>query len=373
VAANGNDKCANSGSSATDVDNTIPAHLVRLSPFFMDQTEVTNAQYRQCVDDMVCPPPGDCIPGAPFASLAYGCRYEQPEHDDLPVVAVTWDAARRYCAYVGKRLPSEAQWERAAVGPRPLGEPARQFPWGDDRVAEGRAHAVEGGTCSSVLEDGPRAVHGVDRVDGRSAEGIYDLVGNVREWTLDDHDPEVFCLPGPRNPDEWRPRLPNDCGGTPECVRTEDAPVSGLPRQDPVVDRGGALKVVRGGAFCSTTLARMPHDCDLNARARMGLDKDFKTTDLPSQAMFLAGLLNEAQVTGFRCVRLQADPEPPRRGKACETLDTTPRAYTPPTSGRSSSGESSSAGGGSSSGVAPTSQAAPSSGSSSSRGSSSSG
>ncbi len=334
---NGVALCANS--FGKDGDRTVPEHLVELAPYVMDQTEVSNLQYRECVDRGVCKPPMDCVPFAPFvgalSKLAAwgGCRYELREFDDLPVVAVSWDNARAYCQWRGKDLPTEAQWERAAVGPRPNATAARKFAWGDETNLTDRAGVVAEDRCDGSLRDRPWPVRDSARVDGHSAEGIYDLTGNVREWTLDDFDPSFFCQDtAPNGP--VRPDRPNDCGGTmrQDCVRNAtNAPLAPATVNNPVRTGTSPRKVVRGGALCSTNASQVQHDCDLHTRSRVGVHKNFETPDVPTAppgANRLAGVLNDAQLTGFRCAR--ATSTPPADRQLCPTLEIRRRTYVPP-------------------------------------------
>ncbi|MBN1248548.1 MAG: formylglycine-generating enzyme family protein, partial [Anaerolineae bacterium] len=94
-----------------------PAHAVALDAYWIDQTEVTVAQYRMCVDA------GVCDATAPVMERQ-GPMDQQP---DFPVTTVFWNQAAAYCHHVGGRLPTEAEWEYAARGPKGL-----RFPWGDD-------------------------------------------------------------------------------------------------------------------------------------------------------------------------------------------------------------------------------------------------
>lgn len=352
---NGSDLCANSPSA--DDDRAIPEHMVQLTPFYMDQTEVTNIQYRECVDEGECALPLDCVPGAPFVGVMSrltpmaGCRFEIREYDDLPVVAVSWEDARAYCKWQGKDLPTEAQWERAAVGPRPAGQPARKFAWGDETDVTTRGGVVAETRCDPPLQDRPFSVRVDTRRNGQSAEGIYDLTGNVREWVLDDFVPSYYC-DGPQSQSTpLRPDRFNDCSGTliHACERSANAPTMGTV-PNPMASGESGLKVVRGGGFCSTNISEVQHNCDLHTRHRAGMDADFITDQIPFPANLpgarrYAGVTNEAQVTGFRCVRNEA---PPSLEDVCDTLPVQPTVYVP-NPGGSSSSSSSSGGGGSSS------------------------
>ena len=85
-----------------------PQHTVYLDGYWIDQTQVTNAQYRRCVDNQVCEAPSSCGWGEE--------TYDEESKADHPVVCVTWGEARTYCEWSGGSLPTEAQWEKAAQG-----------------------------------------------------------------------------------------------------------------------------------------------------------------------------------------------------------------------------------------------------------------
>lgn len=140
-----------------------------LESFELATTETTNAQYQACVASGVCPP-GD---GA-----------ADPERGRYPVAAVSWEEARRYCAWVGGRLPSEAEWQRAAADGN---NPAGRFPWGngDPVCAAGAAGGAQFAACAG--ETGERASVPVGSFAPNS-RGFFDLAGNVWEWTADVHE-----------------------------------------------------------------------------------------------------------------------------------------------------------------------------------------
>jgi hypothetical protein len=94
-----------------------PVHVVLLDSFWIDRTEVTNSQFRQCVQDDVCSAPTECDKGEP--------TYPEGDKANHPVVCVNWESAKRYCEWVGGRLPTEAEWEYVARG-----TDGRRYPWG---------------------------------------------------------------------------------------------------------------------------------------------------------------------------------------------------------------------------------------------------
>ncbi len=152
--------------------NEGPVRLVTLRGFFLDRTEVTVDAYRACVTKGACPEPLQHSP-----DCTYGRR-----DGKLPMNCVSFDEADRFCLSVGKRLPTEAEWERAARGDGVL-----PWPWGDAHpdcdhaVSKIGRHSADG--CSM---EGPLPVGG--RSEGAGPYGTLDLAGNVEEWVSDFYD-----------------------------------------------------------------------------------------------------------------------------------------------------------------------------------------
>jgi formylglycine-generating enzyme required for sulfatase activity len=153
-----------------------PHKVVLTRPFCMDETEVTVAAYKACVEAGTCEPPK-------IAEV----RANYPKKPDHPVNEVAWDKAKRYCESRGQSLPTEAQWEWAATG----GD-GRRYPWGDEfpstcefadftigpLISPGGDSGCHGGGTSPVKAH-PRG----NKV--WPAGVLYDLAGNVWEWCLD--------------------------------------------------------------------------------------------------------------------------------------------------------------------------------------------
>lgn len=135
----------------------MPARIIELDTYAIDRHEVTQAAYAECVAAGRCAEP----PGS-FDAVQY-CRH--------PVVAVTWDDARMFCEWQGKRLPTEAEWEKAARGPSGL-----PYPWGEAAPSCDRATFADCGGAVSEVASKPA---------GASPYGVLDMAGNVREWTAD--------------------------------------------------------------------------------------------------------------------------------------------------------------------------------------------
>jgi eukaryotic-like serine/threonine-protein kinase len=158
-----------------------PLHRVRLSAYWIDSTEVTNAMYARCVSAGECPPP----PKA-FASFSPHAYYGEATYDDYPVVNVTWEQAKAYCAWAGRRLPTEAEWEKAARG-----TDARRFPWEWIGVADPQKLNFCDAGCDFIwhvdnVDDGyPETAPVGSYPKGASPYGVLDMAGNVWEWTAD--------------------------------------------------------------------------------------------------------------------------------------------------------------------------------------------
>ncbi len=150
------------GSEAEDDEQ--PVHTVYLDAFYMDKYEVTNYSYSECVTAGRCAPPQQTF------SNSHINYYDNSEFFYYPVIYVTWNQAVVYCRWREGLLPTEAQWEKAARG-----TDARMYPWGEGFDC----NKANYGNC---VGDTTNVGH---YEDGQSPYGIYDLAGNVGEWTSD--------------------------------------------------------------------------------------------------------------------------------------------------------------------------------------------
>jgi formylglycine-generating enzyme required for sulfatase activity len=163
------------GSDTEGEEDEKPAHSVTLKSFWLDKTEVTNEAYRACVDAKVCRPWKDDVAKA----MHYGDE-KAFRGAKQPVVGVSWEDAKSYCEWRGKRLPTEAEWERAARG-----EDNRKYPWGND-APDAKRHG-----CFQGCQGGATATVG-SYPDGAGPYGHLDMAGSVWEWMADHYDPYAY-------------------------------------------------------------------------------------------------------------------------------------------------------------------------------------
>jgi len=149
-----------------------PQHKVYLDAYWIDRTEVTNAQYNQC---------------AVAAGICTGGNID-PEWANWPVTFVTWDQAQTYCHWVGGRLPTEAEWEKAARG-----TDGRTYPWGEGIDCDHARYAGAPNCGSECLAVGSLPA-------GASPYGALDMAGNAAEWVADWMDVDYYEVSPRENP-----------------------------------------------------------------------------------------------------------------------------------------------------------------------------
>jgi sulfatase modifying factor 1 len=158
-----------------------PQRRVHLDAFAIDKWEVTIARYLRFVKATGHKPPPN-----PYGSLPL---LAMKGVENLPVVQVTWHDAADYCQWAGKRLPTEAEWEKAARG-----SDGRVFPWGNEAPTGLRANF-------NREWEGVRTLRPVGSFpEGRSPYGIEDMAGNAREWVQDWYDPAYYAGAPDHNP-----------------------------------------------------------------------------------------------------------------------------------------------------------------------------
>jgi eukaryotic-like serine/threonine-protein kinase len=145
-------------------DNEKPVSKVFVGPFSIDKFEVTNGRYLRCIEAGICPRPPNR-------------GYDDSTKANLPVTVVSYQAAVAYCRWVGKRLPTEAEWEKAARG-----TDGRRYPWGNTFEAE-RANVGYSVRATTPVGSYPQ---------GASPYGVMDLAGNVWEWTSSLYKPYPY-------------------------------------------------------------------------------------------------------------------------------------------------------------------------------------
>jgi len=182
-------------------DNEKPYHKLMISGFMMDKFEVTAGEYRKCMEDGVCSQP----------AAIENCNYDDTSAVNHPINCVDWKQADAYCSWAGKRLPTEAEWEKAARGVK-----GGKYPWGNTESSDCDRAVMDyfgcgcgtGGTLPVGSKPG-----------GISPFRVMDMAGNVWEWTSDWYDENYY----------------------------KDTPVI-----DPRGPINGLFKVVRGGGWNST-------------------------------------------------------------------------------------------------------------------------
>lgn len=160
--------------SETSDRNQRPEHKVFLDAFWIDQTEVTNAQYQVCVKEGAC------------GSLHEVDYFTDAKYSNYPVIYLSWDEAHIFCTWAGKRLPTEPEWEKAARG-----DDGRTYPWGNQKPNSALANYLDNRKGSSEVGSYPA---------GASPYGVLDMAGNVWEWTADWYGPEYYKISPVRNP-----------------------------------------------------------------------------------------------------------------------------------------------------------------------------
>lgn len=204
-----------------------PVHTVYLDDYFIDQTEVTNAMYAVCVQSGKCEAPKDntSFTRHPGRNSFY---YGNPEYDNYPVIHVSWVDAKAYCRFVGRRLPTEAEWEKAASWDDAK-DVQRIYPWGNS--IDCTYANFYGGENKTQCEADTLPVGSYPK--GASFYGVLDMAGNVAEWVLDRYDPKYYADSPEANP-------------------------KGPPQGDNIVIRGGSFLIGSDNGIRSSDRELLP-------------------------------------------------------------------------------------------------------------------
>lgn len=175
------------GSDASNFDYEKPTHQINLDAYYVDKYEVTNSLYKACVDDGACDQPVN--PGV----------YSDPQFAQYPVTFVKWQMAVDLCEWRGARLPTEAEWEKAARG-----TDERSYPWGNE-FDDGNANFCDGKCILAVsdkkTDDGYEEAAPIGSYPGGISQfGVYDMAGNVWEWVADWFDEGYYASSPESNP-----------------------------------------------------------------------------------------------------------------------------------------------------------------------------
>jgi len=154
-----------------------PAHEVFLDAYWIDQTEITNEKYQNCVSAGYCTEPIE------KRSFSFDQYYNNPIFKNFPVIFVTWQQANDYCIWAGRRLPTEAEWEKAARSSK-----NQIYPWGNMSPSENYTNLGGGTTEVGSFPD------------GKSPYGVLDMAGNVWEWVSDWYNEDYYRVSRSLNP-----------------------------------------------------------------------------------------------------------------------------------------------------------------------------
>jgi formylglycine-generating enzyme required for sulfatase activity len=195
-------------------DDEMPQRRVEMNGFWIDQFEVSNQRYARCVEQ------GACTPPTAFGGKDREDYYQNRDYQEFPVIHVSWEQANQYCRWVGRRLPTEAEWEKAARGTT-----GQVYPWGWVGSSIGsqgvRANYCDA-NCSYEYRD-EQVDDGFDETApsesfqaGASPYGALHMAGNVWEWVADWYEADYY---------------------------------QNAPGENPTGPRTGTLKVIRGGSW----------------------------------------------------------------------------------------------------------------------------
>jgi formylglycine-generating enzyme required for sulfatase activity len=179
-------------------DHEKPQHQVYLDAFWMDRTEVTNGNFAKCMADGACRPQVYEVSARTYTPYA-----AHPDYQDFPALLYEADVAAAYCQWAGRRLPTEAEWEKAARG-----TDGRSYPWGNDLDCTKASYKecklpaqpddLAAPRCGNSAHCPTSRVD--DYVAGASPYGVLNMSGNVWEWVADWYAPEYYATSPTSNP-----------------------------------------------------------------------------------------------------------------------------------------------------------------------------
>jgi len=193
-----------------------PYHAVTLSAYKIGKYEVTVGEYQKCVDDGACNNNGAEEHYISHVDSEDRCNFGMSDRTDHPINCVTWFGAKAFCEWAGGRLPTEAEWEKAARG-----TDGRKYPWGNEERSCDYAMISACGVEATIAVGSKEA--------GVSPYGAYDMVGNVWEWVEDWYSESYY--------------------GT-------------SPAKDPTGPEAGTYRVLRGGSWAADD----PSDARVSSR-----------------------------------------------------------------------------------------------------------
>jgi sulfatase modifying factor 1 len=166
-----------------------PAHKVYLDSFYIDRNEVTGKDFEAYLEANLKQHP---------TITGWWDRKVRPDMSDKPVIGLRWERCLNYCQWRGKRLPTEAEWERAAKGLT-----NRIHPWGNEPATQKMANF---GRCCFIMKGEILQKTGYYE-DGKTPEGVYDMGGNIAEWVHDWYDKNYYessPYKNPKGPDKGK-------------------------------------------------------------------------------------------------------------------------------------------------------------------------
>jgi len=190
-----------------------PGHNVYLDDYFIDKTEVSVGQFEACVKAGSCSDKGLAVPSwndKQQPDWAWSCNWGKPDRKNHPINCLSWEQADSYCKWASKRLPTEAEWEKAARG-----SDGRKYAWGNEEYAElGKAGKLVANIAdesekkrdplwevATGYDDGHTGTAPVGSFPkGASPHGVLDMTGNVLEWVADWYAEDYYKKSPPKNP-----------------------------------------------------------------------------------------------------------------------------------------------------------------------------